>query len=85
MASVLCLLQAFTRVRMRLGFHKMRGNAIEHCLRDFEGIGIRDRDFFGTLSREVIQNGPDMGHSDAKKFIEAQLTQVLEKAIVYLQ
>lgn len=56
---------------MRLGFHKMRGNAIENCLRDFEGIGIRDRDFFATLSREVMQESPEMGHSDAKKHLES--------------
>jgi len=34
---------------MRIGFGKMRSNAMDRCYRDFEGIGIKDKDFMMEL------------------------------------
>jgi hypothetical protein len=50
---------------MRIGFHRLRGNAADRCYRDFAGIGVRDRDFMIGLQRDLLKQLPYLNTIEA--------------------
>jgi hypothetical protein len=79
MAVALSLALSYQRLRLRVGFLRMKGNAIGGQYRDFTGISTCDRLLMQDLQREFLKSLP------AQDDLESQLALVLERAILYLQ
>lgn len=78
MAVALSLALNYQRLRLRLGFLRMKGNAVGGQYRDFTGIATSDRILMQDLQREFLKSLP------AQDDLESQLAFVLERAILYL-